>query len=65
MAVPDSAKSLYYGYTFKSRELMFSNSKNILQQFCDCIYELYNGTYMKDGEIYTIEGERVKEMIKR
>lgn len=56
---------LYYGYVGENNELMFSNNKNILQQFCKSIYEMEAGTYVKDGEIYTIDGEKVKEMIKK
>lgn len=56
---PDSQYThLYYGYTKRDNEIMFSNNEEILQQFCDEIIEMDNNTYMKDGEIYTLDGEK-------
>ena len=52
---------LYYGYTRKCKEIMFSNDIEILQRFCDNIQEMDNNTYMKDGEIYTLDGEKVEK----
>lgn len=49
---------LYYGYTKRDNEIMFSNNGKILQKFCDEIIEMDNNTYMKDGEIYTFDGEK-------
>ena len=48
---------LYYGYTKRNNELMFSNDETVLQQFCDEIHEMDENTYMKDGELYTLDGE--------
>lgn len=50
---------LYYGYTKQNHELMFSNDETILQQFCDEITEMQENTYMKNGELYTLDGEKV------
>lgn len=49
---------LYYGYTKKNNELMFSNNEFLLQQFCDKIQEMDENTYMKNGEIYNLNGEK-------
>lgn len=52
---------LYYGYTKKNRELMFSNDENILEQFCDEIIEMSENTYMKNGKLYTLDGEKIEK----
>ena len=31
---------LYYGYTKRNHEMIFSNDKNILNKFCSEIYEM-------------------------
>ena len=53
--------SLYYGYTRKNHELMFSNSKKVLYNFCDSIKQLPDNTYMHNGVIYNLDGEIYKE----
>lgn len=50
---------LYYGYTKKKRELMFSNDEKILMNFCDEIHEMPNNTYMKNGILYDLYGEKL------
>ena len=50
---------LYYGYTKQNHELMFSNNENILNEFCDEIIEMQENTYMKNGEFYTLDGEKI------
>ena len=51
---------LYYGYTKQNHELMFSNDETILEQFCDEITEMQENTYMKNGELFTLDGEKVE-----
>ncbi len=50
---------LYYGYTKQNQELIFSNNENILEEFCDEITEMQENTYMKNGELYTLDGEKI------
>lgn len=52
---------LYYGYTKSNHELMFSNDESSLEQFCDDIYEMEENTYMKDGELFTLDGEKYEK----
>lgn len=47
---------LYYGYTIKNRELMFSNDENVLGEFCDEIIEMPENTYMENGILCTLDG---------
>ena len=59
---PDSQYThLYYGYTKQNDELMFSNNENILKKFCDEIAEMQENTYMKNGEFYTLDGEKIEK----
>lgn len=51
---------LYYGYTKQNHELMFSNDETILEQFCNEITEMQDNTYMKNGELFTLDGEKVE-----
>lgn len=52
---------LYYGYTNKNRELMFSNKASVLEQFCCEIKEMPSNTYMRDGILYKFDGEQINE----
>ena len=52
---------LYYGFTKRDREIMFSNDENILQQFCDEVHEMNKNTYMKNGELFTLDGVKVEQ----
>lgn len=52
---------LYYGYTRRENEIMFSNDKDILSEFCEDIEEMPSNTYMKNGEFYTLEGEKIQK----
>lgn len=52
---------LYYGYTKQKNEIMFSNDKGILSEFCENIEEMSSDTYMKDGEFYTLEGNKIQK----
>ena len=52
---------LYYGYTKQNHELMFSNDKTILEQFCNEIIEMPENTYMKDGELYNFDEKKTYE----
>lgn len=51
---------LYYGYTKQNHELMFSNDETILEKFCDGITEMQENTYMKNGELFTLDGEKIE-----
>ncbi len=53
---------LYYGYTKQKHELIFSNNENILNEFCDEITEMQENTYMKNGELFTIYGEKIEQV---
>lgn len=52
---------LYYGCTRKNSEVMFSNNKDLLKQFCEDIVEMEPNTYMRNGEIFTLDGEPFKK----
>ena len=52
---------LYYGYTRKNSEVMFSNNKDLLKQFCEDIVEMEPNTYMRNGEIFTLDGGPFKK----
>ena len=52
---------LYYGYTKSNNEIMFSNDEDILQQFCDEVHEMNKNTYMKNGELFTLDGVKVEQ----
>lgn len=47
---------LYYGYTKNKNELIYSNDRNILYNFCDEVKEMQNNTYMIDNIIYNLDG---------
>lgn len=51
---------LYYGYTKQNYELMFSNDEKILERFCNEITEMQENSYMKNGKLYTLDGEEVE-----
>ena len=48
---------LYYGYTKNKREIIYSNSEEVLQELCKEIKEMPNNSYMIDGKIYTFDGK--------
>ena len=52
---------LYYGYTKSNHELMFSNNEVVLTQFCDTIHEMPKNTYMKNGDLYTLDGTIIED----
>lgn len=52
---------LYYGYTRRNSEVMFSNNKELLKQFCEDIVEMEPNTYMRNGEIFTLDGKPLKK----
>lgn len=52
---------LYYGYTPQNNELMFSNSKEFLQNYCDDVNELDDNTIIKNGKFYTLDGKKVND----
>lgn len=56
-----SYTKLYYGYTNNNEELMFSNDAEVLRDFCSEVIEMEANTYMKNGELFTLNGEPIKK----
>ncbi len=52
---------LYLGYTKMNREIMYSNSEELLTSFCDEIIEVENNTYIVNGETFNIDGNKRNE----
>ena len=52
---------LYYGYTEHNHEIMFSNDRTILEPFCFEIKEMPDNTYMKNGELYNFNDEKISK----
>ena len=50
---------LYYGYTEHNHEIMFSNDRTMLEPFCVEIKEMPDNTYMKNGELYNFNDEKI------
>ena len=51
--------SLFYGPTVRNGELMFSNDENILRYFCSEVKRMEPNTYMKNGSLFKITGEKI------
>lgn len=51
--------SLFYGPTVRNGELMFSNDENILRHFCSEVKRMEPNTYMKNGSLFKITGEKI------
>lgn len=56
-----SYTKLYYGYTHNNEELMFSNDAEVLRDFCSEVIEMEANTYMKNGELFTLDDEPIKK----
>ena len=58
---------LYYGYTPKNGELMFSNEYSLINDLCVDVKEVADNTYIKNGDIYNLDGDRINDdsLIKR
>ena len=52
---------LFYGYTKQNKELIFSNDENVLEGFCYEINKMPDNTFMKNGELYTLDDEKVNK----
>ena len=52
---------LYYGYTTRNKEIMYSNNKELLEEFCVNVTEMENNTYIKNDELYTLDGEKISK----
>lgn len=50
---------LFYGYTDPSGEIMYSNSEDILNEFCTSIKKVEPNTFVIDEEIYNLNGEKL------
>ena len=51
---------LYYGLTNNNGELMFSNSKDVLEEFCYDIKQMDANTYMINSEIFNIKRKKIE-----
>lgn len=54
---------LYYGFTEKEGEIMFSNNYNAIRRFCDEVNEMEPNTYYENNEIYDLNGVKIKDVI--
>ena len=62
VTTPNSSDThLYYGYTKHNHEIMFSNDRTILKQFCREVKEMEENTYMKNGELYNFNDEKISK----
>jgi len=52
---------LIYIMDIQNNEIMFSNNKEILEEFCKTIEKMPENTYMEDGQLYTLDGEKIVE----
>ena len=43
---------------------MFSNDRTILEQLCSEVEEMPENTYMKNGELYNFNDEKIKKETK-
>ena len=60
VTTPNSSDThLYYGYTKHNHEIMFSNDRTILEQLCSEVKEMEENTYMKNGELYNFNDEKI------
>lgn len=60
VTTPNSSDThLYYGYTEHNHEIMFSNDRTILKSFCREVKEMEENTYMKNGELYNFNDEKI------
>ena len=62
VTTPNSSDThLYYGYTKHNHEIMFSNDRTILEQLCSEVKEMEENTYMKNGELYNFNDEKISK----
>ncbi len=54
---------LYYGYTKENNEIMYSNDKEVLSDFCNEIFEMDSNTYVKNGVFYNLNEEVIDKNI--
>jgi len=52
---------LYYGYTPRNKKIMFSNNREVLNNFCDDVVEMAPNTYYKDGKFYNLDGTEINK----
>ena len=55
---------LYYGYTKNGDDLIYSNSYELLKEFCDSIYEMNGTSYIKNGKMYDFDGNEIDMEVK-
>ena len=55
---------LYYGYTKNGNDLIYSNSYELLKEFCDSIYEMNGTSYIKNGKMYDFDGNEIDMEVK-
>lgn len=57
--------NLFYGFTRKSGDIIFSNNKKVLRNFCDEIIEFPKGSYYVDGQFHAyVEGIEDAKVVK-
>lgn len=54
---------LYYGFTEKEGEIMFSNNYDAIEKFCVQVNEMEPNTYYEDNKIYDFNGSKIKDNI--
>lgn len=54
---------LYYGFTDKNKEIIFSNNEDILKEFCSQVYEMEENTYVENNNVYSLECELIGNII--
>ena len=62
VTTPNSSDThLYYGYTKHNHEIIFSNDRTILKPFCREVKEMAENTYMKNGDLYNFNDEKISK----
>lgn len=59
----NSYMHLYYGYTKRSHEILYSNNRKIVNILCDKAKEVPNNTIMLNDEKYAIKEEKLEKIV--
>lgn len=57
----DKYTNLYYGFTKRNGEVMYSNDPDVLKEFCNDVKQVNSNTYIVNGDEYTLDGELVNK----
>ncbi len=57
----DKYTKLYYGFTKRNGEVMYSNDPEVLKEFCNEVKQVNSNTYIVNGDEYTLDGELVNK----